>query len=60
MAAAQKHKINRFAKEENGTKTYYWSCAPCGESGDFTTAIDRDTSAKRHNSTIFTPRTKKK
>jgi hypothetical protein len=58
MAAAQKHKINRYAEDSEKGKTYYWSCPPCGESGDFTTAIDRDTSATKHENT--TPRPKKK
>lgn len=59
MASALKHAVNRYAVDGEKGKTYFWSCIRCRESGEFTTAIDRDDSASRHLEQPAKPRTKK-
>lgn len=56
MASALKHAVNRYAVDSDKGKTYYWSCIRCKESGDFPSAIDRDTSAKTHLAKPAKPR----
>lgn len=60
MASALKHAVNRYAEDGPEGKKYFWSCIRCRESGEFTTAIDRDTSATRHLEQPAKPRTTKK
>lgn len=60
MASALKHSVNRYAVDSEQGKTYYWSCIKCRESGEFTTAIDRDASATSHLEKPAKPRTPKK
>ena len=60
MASALKHAVNRYAVDRPKGKTYYWSCIRCRESGDFTSAIDRDTSADKHLEQPAKPRNPKK